>query len=97
VCRLPVTASVVPCSLVLVTPMMEELRSSETSVLTSAARRNIPENGRLEIIFKQTRQILSLELETTFHTKQVTSSVRHAGHRAHLNVPCSGERVLLCF
>jgi hypothetical protein len=35
--------NVVPSSPIFVTPMIEELRSSETSVLTRATRRNIPE------------------------------------------------------
>jgi hypothetical protein len=38
-----VTANVVPTSPILVTLMMEEISSSETSLLTGSTRRNIPE------------------------------------------------------
>jgi hypothetical protein len=48
VLRLLVTANVAPSSLILVSLMMEAIRSSETSVLTRDARRHIPEDDILQ-------------------------------------------------
>jgi hypothetical protein len=45
------SANVVPSSPILVTLLMEAIRSYETSVLTSATRRNILQNGILLCLY----------------------------------------------
>jgi hypothetical protein len=45
--RLLVTGNVVPSTLILVTLMMEAILSSDTSVLTKATQRHIPDDGIL--------------------------------------------------
>jgi hypothetical protein len=47
------TADVVPSLLILVTLMMEAICSCETSALTSATRRHIPEDGILHSHFRE--------------------------------------------
>jgi hypothetical protein len=53
--RLLVTANVVPSTPILFTLMMEELGSSETSVLTRATWRNMREDGISLIWFRNSR------------------------------------------
>jgi hypothetical protein len=55
-------ASAVPSSLILVTLMMEAIRSSEISVFTRLTQRNIPEDG---VLHSHRRENLKFYIELT--------------------------------
>jgi hypothetical protein len=82
--RLLLTASVDPSPLILVTLMKEALGSSETSVLTRATRRNIPEDG---ILHSDRRETLKSYIALTGWTLQRRRNVSPVRYELGFYIP----------
>jgi hypothetical protein len=81
---LPGAANVVPISPILVTLLMEAIRSSETSVLTRATRRNIPEDG---ILYSRRRENLKSYMALTGWTLYWRRNVSPAKQELGFYIP----------
>jgi hypothetical protein len=83
-------ANVVPNSPILVTLMMEALRSSETSVLKIATRRNVPEDG---ILHSHRRENLKSYIALTGWALQSSRNVSPVKYDLGFYIPEDGARV----
>jgi hypothetical protein len=94
--QLLVTDNSVPSSLILVTMMMEAIRSSEMSVLTRATRRHIPEDGIMlsaSVYAGLERKCLKClnELDNTEVTPPHMPVHSHVVHRTLSTATCSSQ------